>query len=129
MQPYHQAWLDAHPERDEAWLRRQLADGFDVHHMDGDHSNNDPGNLVLIEAADHMRLHSGGRGCLRSLRPPQNGGRRPSDGANEEMAYLLRCSGMTWREIGHNMGTTKTTALQRAKKHALASGESWPVSV
>jgi HNH endonuclease len=34
-----------------------LIEGFQVHHMDGDHSNDSPDNLVLIEAADHMMLH------------------------------------------------------------------------
>lgn len=34
-----------------------LKEGFDVHHVDGDHGNNTPLNLVLIEAVDHMRLH------------------------------------------------------------------------
>ncbi|MEN3238678.1 HNH endonuclease [Methylobacterium ajmalii] len=34
-----------------------LLDGFDVHHLDHDHANNDPANLVLIEAQDHMRVH------------------------------------------------------------------------
>lgn len=34
-----------------------LKEGFDVHHIDGDHSNDHPGNLALIEAVDHLRLH------------------------------------------------------------------------
>lgn len=28
-----------------------------MHHLDGDHENDAPGNLVLIEHRDHMRLH------------------------------------------------------------------------
>ena len=36
-----------------------MAMGFEVHHIDGDHANNVPGNLVLIEETDHQRLHSG----------------------------------------------------------------------
>lgn len=36
------------------------ADGFDVHHIDGNKENNNPDNLVLIEHADHMRLHGMG---------------------------------------------------------------------
>lgn len=54
----HQAaWLKSHPDRSVKWLRERFKDGFDVHHLDGDHSNNDPGNLVLIDHVDHMRLH------------------------------------------------------------------------
>ncbi len=54
---HRQAWLDAHPDRDGAWLRRMAVEGFDIHHIDGDHSNDGPDNLVLIEHADHMRVH------------------------------------------------------------------------
>ena len=32
-----------------------LANGFHIHH--GDHSNNNPTNLVLMEGVDHMLLH------------------------------------------------------------------------
>lgn len=28
-----------------------------VHHLDGDHTNNDPGNLVVMSRAEHSRLH------------------------------------------------------------------------
>jgi hypothetical protein len=36
-----------------------MRDGFDVHHLDGDHANNEPANLVLIEHTDHMAIHGG----------------------------------------------------------------------
>jgi hypothetical protein len=57
MKEYHRAWLDAHPDRTADWLKRMLAEGFQVHHIDGDHSNNHPANLALIENVDHLRLH------------------------------------------------------------------------
>jgi len=68
---YHEIWLSSHPHRTPEWLKDRLRDGFDVHHMDGDHGNNDPANLVLIECTDHMMLH-GGR-ILRRIGP---GGRK-----------------------------------------------------
>lgn len=37
------------------WLRERLADGFDVHHLDGDHDNDHPSNLILLETVDHTR--------------------------------------------------------------------------
>ena len=58
MEAYHFAWLAAHPDRSEDWLKARLYEGFDIHHMDGDHENNEIDNLVLIEHLDHMRLHS-----------------------------------------------------------------------
>ena len=67
MQEYHLVWLEAHPHRAKEWLEERLREGFDVHHLDGNHSNNEPGNLVLIEHTDHMMLH-GGR-TLGRLKP------------------------------------------------------------
>ena len=57
MKPHHLAWLQAHPERSADWLKRMLREGFQVHHIDGDHHNNHPANLALIEHIDHLRLH------------------------------------------------------------------------
>jgi hypothetical protein len=65
---HHVAWLSAHPHRSRRWFSERLADGFDVHHLDNDHENNAPDNLVLIEHTDHMALHGGrGLGRLGSL--------------------------------------------------------------
>jgi hypothetical protein len=55
--PHHRAWLEAHPHRTREWLRHRLADGFDVHHLNADPTDNSPDNLVLIEHTDHMRIH------------------------------------------------------------------------
>lgn len=54
---HHTAWLSKRPHRSVAWLKQMLANGFDVHHLDGNHANNDPNNLLLVELADHMDLH------------------------------------------------------------------------
>jgi hypothetical protein len=73
---HHLAWLAVHPDRSEEWLKTKLSEGFDVHHLDGDHFNNDPANLVLIDHADHMMLHGAnklvrlGRKKRPSRRPP-----------------------------------------------------------
>jgi len=57
MNRHQRAWLKANPHRAASWLREKLADGFDIHHLDGNHDNNDPLNLLLVEVVDHMRLH------------------------------------------------------------------------
>lgn len=51
------AWLKFHPDRTAAWLVERGRDGFHIHHIDGNHSNNAPENLALIEGQDHLRLH------------------------------------------------------------------------
>lgn len=53
------AWLAAHPYRTADWLDARIAEGFDLHHVDCNPQNNVPGNLVLIEAGDHLALHNG----------------------------------------------------------------------
>lgn len=32
-----------------------------VHHKDGDHLNNDPSNLEVMDRGEHIRLHCGGK--------------------------------------------------------------------
>ena len=49
-----------------------LANGFHIHHVDGDHSNNNPTNLVLMEGVDHTLLHGhdirlGAKDSLRQI--------------------------------------------------------------
>jgi hypothetical protein len=56
-EPYHLVWLLNHPTRSTEWLADSLRDDFHIHHIDGDHDNNAPENLVLIEACDHAMLH------------------------------------------------------------------------
>lgn len=34
-----------------------MHEGFHIHHVDGDHSNNHPNNLALIWGEDHLMLH------------------------------------------------------------------------
>lgn len=90
LQPYHHAWLGAHPERSETWLRARLKDGFDVHHLDGDHANNDPLNLILIDSADHLMLHNGKTRVVRRPISRISVKRRDTRQIQEEMRILKR---------------------------------------
>jgi len=65
---HHLAWLSAHADRSIEWFSDRMCEGFDIHHLDGDHTNNDPANLVMIEHQDHMRLHTGGGDRLKAIR-------------------------------------------------------------
>ncbi len=42
----------------EAKAGRPLEKGEHVHHVDGNKANNDPANLLVLSASDHMRLHA-----------------------------------------------------------------------
>lgn len=133
MQPYHYAWLSKHPERSEEWLRRQLRDGFDVHHLDGDHSNDAPSNLALIEHSDHMGLH--GTSARRLLADGQEA-RRNSNSAraraeNGRIAYETKGPGITWASIDARLGLTEKpseggTSIAAARAYANLNGLPWP---
>lgn len=124
---YHYAWLAAHPWRTKEWLISMLADGFHIHHVDGDHSNDDPRNLVLIDGVDHMRLHGMSlRDGLRSIR-----GDALDLGAQ---IYAARITPMSWRDAAlsvfeeNSIGSTTPAAygLSLARKYASATGKIWP---
>lgn len=101
LRPYHLAWLSIHPERTAEWLSARLADGFDIHHMDGDHLNDEPENLALVESGDHLRVHNRG-GFRRILAEAkervdeERAGRRARWGL---WAYRKRERGFSWGEL------------------------------
>lgn len=127
--PHHEAWLSAHPERSSEWLNARILDGFDVHHLDGDHSNNDPLNLVLIDHVDHMRLHgmTSGSYRLRALSGVGVSGPRPQTLSYGQITYAKRQEGKTWRQIGFDLGIGRTRALNTARTFAAANDREWPV--
>jgi len=119
---YHEKWLECHSHRTEEWLKDRLKDGFDIHHVDGNHHNNDPSNLVLIECSDHMMMHGCGI-AKRVLRYKTYEKRRP------DLEYLSRGQASynrrlrkwdKWSEIG------KSNMLA-AKVWAKSSGMPWPI--
>jgi hypothetical protein len=68
LESHHRAWLKAHPERTEEWLRERLADGFQIHHCDGNGDNDHPLNLALVEGRDHVRVvHRHPRGTAEMI--------------------------------------------------------------
>ena len=82
MLAHHEAWLSAHPERSSEWFVDRMREGFHIHHIDGNHDNNDANNLVMIESGDHMLLHNGAKRLL--WRPPsarKSAGGRPRKSA------------------------------------------------
>jgi hypothetical protein len=112
---HHAAWLASHPHRTEEWFRARIADGFDIHHLDRDRSNNSPGNLAMIECTDHMRLHGTPSNRLLSIR------RRRSEEATAKAKddYELLSRTKSWFSVNSSYET-----LRKYAKHA---GLPWPV--
>lgn len=127
MEAHHEAWLAFHTDRTAQWLADRLADGFDVHHLDGDHANNDPMNLVLIEAADHMRLHGLIAPVVRRVIGKGGGRPKGSLSPHTEGCYRLRAQGQDWEQIAAQFGLTPRSAMQAAKRYAQAQLLKWPI--
>lgn len=62
-----------------------MKDGFHIHHIDGNHQNNDPKNLLLIEGADHLKLHG-----LDVYAQARNSNRQPKHRRREKVVYIIR---------------------------------------
>ena len=118
MNSYHRAWLTAHLDRTEAWLRERLAEGFDIHHLDGNHSTNDPANLVLIEHVDHMRLHGGA--AIRVFGATGKRGPQKSTLRKGRIAYDAVRNGARWSSLHEH-------AVGHARAYAKHEGHPWPV--
>jgi hypothetical protein len=50
--------------------RGPIPEGFDVHHKDGDGTNNKMSNLELVERGEHVRQHTLERIARGELKPP-----------------------------------------------------------
>lgn len=128
MKDHHRAWLECHPHRSEEWLLQKLAEGFDVHHVDGNHENNAYSNLVLIEGSDHFMLHAGGKrtNMYRAFLTQEEQEEKLAQAAE---AYGLRSEGNTWATVAGLLGLSEGRALSLAQKHAARNGLTWPVQV
>ncbi len=129
LQKYHKVWLEGHPEYDEWWLSQALAAGFDIHHLDEDHDNDDFGNLILVEKRDHSKLHGKmSASAIESRNRWENARERISIG---EKAYTIRVEeGYTWTKIGEMLGYSAysgTRATTLAAYYAKHNKKEWPI--
>ena len=143
MKSHHEAWLKAHPERTEEWLSQAIDQGFDVHHLDENHKNNHPENLVLIEHTDHLRLHHNWdtrNSVFEGFRLEKAGEWDKSWG---ERIYTSKKEnpGKTWKEIGQEIGYLEylknkgslrekgvvMKSIATAKRWALYHEKEWPI--
>jgi hypothetical protein len=51
-----------------------IPEGFDIHHIDGNHSNNDPSNLKAVSLQEHYDIHFSQGDYAASLRIAQRMG-------------------------------------------------------
>jgi hypothetical protein len=129
MESHHLAWLSTRVHRTIDWLKEKLAEGFDVHHLDGNHSNNEPSNLVLIECSDHMRLH-GGRICRLNGK-----GERGKSGPRRETllkrlqeleAWALRAHIVSYKKKASGDGLLYASSIRAAEQVILSFSDIMP---
>ena len=96
-----------------------IAAGFEVHHADGNHHNDDPKNLVLIEGVDHHKLHG-----KTLFRPPRH---CPIDPVLGARAYQLKdLYDLAWVDIAEELGIKNApTAAKFARVYAYFAGKPW----
>ncbi|MBS1984808.1 MAG: hypothetical protein JST16_11620 [Bdellovibrionales bacterium] len=131
MESYHYAWLSVHPERSAAWLEDRLKDGFDVHHLDGNHNNDAPENLVLIDCGDHLMLHGTKRRISRIINFNRPKAARDEDLlARGKRAYEAYDPAKGWRDAASKVGLDHLDGAKarfEAGKYALEYGLPWPL--
>lgn len=99
----------------------RLAEGFAVHHADGDHWNDTPSNLVLIEGTDHTRLHNAGAGLFHLLESV----RRKDDARIKRAETEGRAAYERRAKTGRWVGLPNS-ATYWAKVYALSHQLEWP---
>ena len=77
-------------------IHGKIPDGYVVHHIDGDRSNNDITNLLALSTGDHMALHQKTR---IHTQPKRKEGRamKPELLSTKDAAKILNVSTMTVR--------------------------------
>ena len=123
MKDYHLIWASKHGVSDD-FVSQATAAGFDIHHIDGDHGNNAPENLVMIYSGDHFAFHGAPRFAGRAdgvwMTREELDERKKTNG---QKAYEARLSGKRWAEIDI------PGALNVAKFYAQHAGLKWPINV
>ncbi|TAL43821.1 MAG: hypothetical protein EPN91_05550 [Salinibacterium sp.] len=83
-------------------MKKMIADGFDIHHVDGNHANNHPANLILMDGIDHMRLH----GLFKMARPDRREAvakasreRWAKTPQKDRVAHAKRIANIRWKRI------------------------------
>ena len=85
--------------------------GYTIHHKDGDKTNNNPGNLMLLTKSNHHKLH------FNMINNPRWGnGRIDAAGG---IGFLSACKnkGMTMQEVTDELGYKSVSTVSQYLKY------------
>lgn len=101
----------------------KIPDGYDIHHKDGDKSNNDISNLELITRSEHMRLHGAQlteeQRAERRRNLVENAGPRAAEWHKSEEGRLWHAKHL--EEMGGSVCKKKTFICEMCSKEFVAS--------
>lgn len=96
----------------EAVMGRRLEDNEIVHHIDGDKSNNNPDNLVVMTQSEHTSVHAVE---MASARGGHKGEFNPRAKLTAAQVSLIKDSNMSSRRLGMDFGVNPST-IQRIRR-------------
>ena len=113
---------------DHKFLKECLINGFDIHHIDGNHDNNDENNLILIYNNDHHMLLHNIKNFYRRIRNKwvnYDEYHYIKEKYGKECYFLRKDKKLSWIDINKKI----PNALQNAKYYALKHNYTWPIKV
>ena len=129
--PHHLAWLEKHGHTIEE-LNHFHSLGFHIHHINGNHNDNDHENLVLIHGDDHMRLHNSGTKLVKFHGRLREGWMTKEEADRKKLeigkiAYEMRLEGYAWNNMEDAIG--RKSGNHYAKLYCLANDIPWPMGI
>lgn len=119
MKEYQLNWLKESGKSIE-WLRSAFENGFDIHHLDGNHNNNNPNNLVLIYTRDHMMIHTGVK-TLQRMTPCEWVDNKEYYEKKTDLGkkgYNLRKEKLKWGEIAERLNSDISSVYNATRMYA-----------
>lgn len=81
--------------------------GYAIHHIDGDKTNNNPGNLMLLSKSNHHKLH------FNMVNNPRWGNGRIDAAGGVSFLSACKNKGMTIQEVTDELGYKSVSTVSQ----------------
>ena len=85
--------------------------GYTIHHKDGDKTNNNPGNLMLLTKSNHHKLH------FNMVNNPRWGNGRIDAAGGISFLSACKNKGMTMQEVTDELGYKSVSTVSQYLKY------------